>query len=62
MRHRTSHITSSLGHHLSVRPEHAIDGLHYVGLIDGYRCLSRPTREAAVEALLRRFAHTVLAA
>ena len=56
MRHRTDTINRLPPPRLRIAVE-IIDGSsRYVGRIDGRPCISAPSREAAVQALLRRAA------
>ncbi|MBX3477765.1 MAG: hypothetical protein KF910_09160 [Brevundimonas sp.] len=61
MRHRIHTITSPIGWpKLSVHQQWSDGRAFYVGIIDGSQCVSAPSREAAVSALLRRAIHRVL--
>lgn len=61
MRHRIHTITAPIGWPmLGVHQKWSDGRTIYVGTIDGRKCVSAPSREAAVSALLRRAVHQVL--
>lgn len=57
MRHRKDQTPNLFGHHLSVRRETAGGRFWFSGFLDGRQCVSARTREAAIQALLRRATH-----
>jgi hypothetical protein len=61
MRHRIDQLTSFVGHRLTVKPEIVGGTVRYLGLIDGQCCVTKPTQEAAISALVRRFAEVTVA-
>ena len=61
MRHRIDMITAPIGWPtLGIRQEWSDGRTLYVGTIDGSQCVSAPSREVVVTALLRRAVHQVL--
>ncbi len=60
MRHRIDQLTSFVGHRLTIKPEIVGGTVRYLGLIDGQCCVTKPTQEAAIGALIRRFAEVTV--